>query len=414
MIEMIKPGTQIDFVGWRRFWAIFSFVAVIFGLSLFIFKGPRWSIEFTGGTEVQLDFDSAIEIGEFRDSLETLGISSDSIQQVGKDEDGVYVVRIQDPTFGTEALRQQVESALKAKFGDTWIQDVVFDAQVGARMTIRYAGDRVKVEDVAAAVASVPNASVQDAPDDNTVYVKLGGLASEIERTIRGSLTGHEFKVTAVNSVGPKVGGDLRTKGIFSIAITILLIVVYIAFRFELAYAPGAILCLVHDVALTVGVFIVLDKEFNTSFIAALLTIIGYSLNDTIVIYDRIRENSRRYRRKDLGQLINDSINETLTRTISTSLVTVLAMLAFLFEGGQVIQDFALAITLGVFFGTYSTIYVATPTVLLLQEYKPLLDKWFGFAKVAPEVATAGAGAAGGRRRRESAEPELGADGEEP
>jgi hypothetical protein len=94
--------------------------------------------------------------------------------------------------------------------------------------------------------------------------------------------------------------------------------------------------------------------------------------------------------------------------------VTVLAMLAFLFEGGQVIQDFALAITLGVFFGTYSTIYVATPTVLLLQEYKPLLDKWFGFAKVAPEVATAGAGAAGGRRRRESAEPELGADGEEP
>ena len=164
---------------------------------------------------------------------------------------------------------------------------------------------------------------------------------------------------------------------------------VYVSLRFSLNFAPGAVLALLHDVLVVVGIFIVLGKvgpylpfpipslEFNLPMVGALLTIIGYSLNDTIVIYDRIRENMARYRKKDMESLINTSINETLQRTINTSLTTLGAMMAFLFFGGSVIQTFALAIILGVIVGTYSTIYVASPTILFMQDLQPMLVRIF-------------------------------------
>jgi preprotein translocase subunit SecF len=171
------------------------------------------------------------------------------------------------------------------------------------------------------------------------------------------------------------VGGELRRKGFLAIGATLALILVYVAFRFDLAFAPGAVLALFHDVSIVVGIFVITGHEFNLPMIGALLTIIGYSLNDTIVIYDRIRENMRRYRRADTARLINDSINETMTRTLATSFTTGVAMLAFLFLGGPVIETFALAILLGVVFGTYSTIFVASPTILLMEDLRPHLAK---------------------------------------
>jgi preprotein translocase subunit SecF len=163
---------------------------------------------------------------------------------------------------------------------------------------------------------------------------------------------------------------------------TLALILLYVAFRFNISFAPGAVLALFHDVTIVVGVFILLDMagwthEFNLPMIGALLTIIGYSLNDTIVIYDRIRENMTRYRRQDLEKLINGSINETLGRTLATSLTTMMGMTAVLGLGGAVIQTFALAIFLGVIVGTYSTVFVASPTILVMQDLQPLLTKFF-------------------------------------
>ena len=376
MLDFLKPGASIDFIGKRRIFAAFSSITVLASLLLFLFVGPKWGIDFTGGTEVHLRFEEDIAVTDIRGALESLGVSGDSVQAVGSAEKHDFVVQIQDPTFGTAELEKDAIGMLKQAFGPEWIKETRFDAEAGARLTVVYNGAVVQPPAVEAALKELGGAAVQVAPDENTLYIKLPGLAGEIEKVIAGSLQGHKFKVVQVDSVGPKVGGDLRKQGVISIFATLGLILLYVAFRFDLAYAPGAVLCLFHDVMITVGIFIIIGKEFSVSMIGALLTIIGYSLNDTIVIYDRIRENQRKYRRRDTAQLINSSINETLGRTLATSGTTMVAILAFLFMGGPVIEDFALAITLGIFFGTYSTIYVAAPSILVFEDLKPWLSRF--------------------------------------
>jgi preprotein translocase subunit SecF len=374
-MQFIKPGTSFDFVGKRSIAAVFSGILVAASLALFFFVGPNWGIDFTGGTEIQVKFEQPTEIGDVRDVLTDIGMSNDAVQQVDAPTDYRYIIRIQDTTYGTDELRTQILSKLDASFGKDWIGESSFDAQIGARMVIRYNGDSVSVEQVQNAIAGVEGAVVSDSPDDNTVQIKLPGVSAKVQKAIEAAFDGRDMNVEKTDQVGPKVGGELRRKGFLAIAATLALILVYVAFRFDLAFAPGAVLALFHDVSIVVGIFVLTGHEFNLPMIGALLTIIGYSLNDTIVIYDRIRENMRRYRRADTARLINDSINETMTRTLATSLTTGVAMLAFLFLGGPVIETFALAILLGVIFGTYSTIFVASPTILVMEDLRPHLSK---------------------------------------
>ena len=378
---MSEKKQEFDFVGKRKIAAIISSLMVIGSLLLFFFRGPTWGIDFTGGTEIQFQFTEDTTIAELREAMIKQGLSDDSVQQVGDLSENMFVVRIQDPEFGTKEIQTDIENALQAGFGADWIAEKRFDAQVGARMLIRYSGDAVTMERITAALQSVEGASVQDASDDNTFYVKLSSLSSKITDSLKNSIN-KDFRILQTDSVGPKVGNELKEQGVVSILSTLGLILVYVAFRFNISFAPGAVLALFHDVTVVVGCFIIFDMlgwthEFNLPMVGALLTIIGYSLNDTIVIYDRIRENMSRYRRTDLENLINSSINETLRRTIATSVTTMVAMLAFLFLGGPVIQTFALAIFLGVIFGTYSTVFVASPTILLMQDLRPKLERFF-------------------------------------
>lgn len=407
---LIKPGSKIDFVAGRKKAAVVSLVMVVASLVLFFVKGPNWGIDFTGGTEVHLKFNDAVQIGEVRAALTKLELGNDAVQQIGADEEGEYVIRIQDPEFGTSETRTAVETALKASFGEGWIEETDFMAEVGARLTVRYTGAAVTIPDVQRAVNDIPGAVAASALDDNVVYVNLPGLASQIGDKLRTSMGDRGFQVLQVDSVGPKVGGELRQQGFVAIAATLALILVYVGFRFDLAFAPGAILALVHDVSVVVGIFTITGHEFNLPMIGALLTIIGYSLNDTIVIYDRIRENMSRYRRQDTGAMINASINETLARTVATSITTGCAMLAFLTLGGPVIETFALAILLGVILGTYSTIWVASPTILLMEDIQPLLSKVFTPVQAGLDAAAeAGPVSATEERRqaREGGQPEL-------
>ena len=407
---IIKPGTNIDFVAGRRIAAIASVIMVTASLALFFVKGPNWGIDFTGGTEVHLKFNEAVQIGEVRSALTQLELGSDAVQQIGADEEGEYVIRIQDPEFGTAETRATVEAALKGRFGDNWINETDFTAEVGARLTVRYNGEKVTLDDVQAAVDDIPGAKAAPALDENVLYINLPGLATQIGGKLRGSLPDREFKVLQVDSVGPKVGGELRRQGFIAIVATLALILVYVGFRFDLAFAPGAVLALFHDVSVVVGIFTLTGHEFNLPMIGALLTIIGYSLNDTIVIYDRIRENMSRYRRKDTSALINTSINETLGRTLATSITTGCAMMAFLTLGGPVIETFALAILLGVIFGTYSTVWVASPTILVMEDLQPVLSKVFTpvQARLDAEAEEGPASATEERRQaRESGQPEL-------
>ena len=203
----------------------------------------------------------------------------------------------------------------------------------------------------------------------------LKGLSGEIEDALTATYGKGAFDVRRVEIVGPKVGKDLRQKGINAMLIAMIGILIYITWRFEFRYAIGAIIALTHDVIITVGVFSLLDKEFTLPIIAALLTIIGYSLNDTIVVYDRIRENIRKSRKQALREVVNSSINQVLSRTVLTSVTTLLVVFALFFLGGAVIHDFAFALLVGILVGTYSSVFVASPTILAWETFKPSKKK---------------------------------------
>ena len=189
---------------------------------------------------------------------------------------------------------------------------------------------------------------------------KLEEMGSRIKESLEQTRGFTGITIKRVEMVGPKVGKDLRQKALLSIVYAIIAIVIYISWRFEFQYAIAAIIALIHDVLITMGAFSVLDKEFTLVLVAAFLTIIGYSLNDTIVIFDRIRENTRRRSKEPLSDIINTSINQTLSRTLLTSGTTLLVVAALFFLGGEIIHDFSFALLVGVVIGTYSSIFIAS------------------------------------------------------
>ena len=189
---------------------------------------------------------------------------------------------------------------------------------------------------------------------------KLEAVGSKVRNSLGGKFNKEDITIERVEMVGPKVGRDLREKAILSILYAVIGIVIYISWRFELQYAIAAIIALAHDVLVTLGAFSILDKEFTLVIVAAFLAIIGYSLNDTIVVFDRIRENIRRRGKNTLVQTINASINQTLSRTILTSGTTLMVVMALFFFGGEIIHDFSFALLVGILVGTYSSIFIAS------------------------------------------------------
>ena len=187
---------------------------------------------------------------------------------------------------------------------------------------------------------------------------------SAVER-VRAELSS-DFDVRRVEIVGPQVSAELIQTGVMAVLAAIASMLIYIWFRFEWQFSVGAVLALVHDVALTIGLFALLQLDFNLSILAASLTIVGYSMNDTVVVYDRVRENLRTYKKMDLAELLNIAINETLSRTVMTSVTTMLALLALYILGGEVIRGFTFAMIWGVIVGTYSSIFIASPLLMML------------------------------------------------
>lgn len=200
---------------------------------------------------------------------------------------------------------------------------------------------------------------------ENSKNLDTSADMSSIE-LIRSSL-GNDVIIQRTEIVGPKVSSELIQKGIIAIIIAVFLMLFYIWIRFEWQFSIGAVTALIHDVMITMGIFSFLQIEFNLSIIAALLTIIGYSMNDTVVVYDRIRENLRKYKQMNIFDLINQSLNETMSRTLLTSVTTLLALFSLYFLGGEVLKGFTLAMIIGVFIGTYSSVFIASQIILYLN-----------------------------------------------
>lgn len=197
-----------------------------------------------------------------------------------------------------------------------------------------------------------------------TTSAELEGLQNKVETALVEKFTSNPFSIERVEMVGPKIGKDLQRKAIWAVVLSWAFMLVYITIRFEIKFAFAAIIALVHDVAISVGIFTITGHKFNMPIMAAVLTIIGYSINDTIVVFDRIREDLRKVTGRDLSEIINMSINETLSRTVLTTLATLIAVLALYIYGAETIRDFAFMMMIGVIVGTYSSIYIASPVIL--------------------------------------------------
>jgi preprotein translocase subunit SecF len=339
-MEFIRPDININFIGRRKMAYLVSAALIFLTVILLLFRGgPNYGVDFAGGIVIQVRFNHPITPHEIREALRSDVLEDSLIQEFGEKAEFEYLIRV------------------------------------------------------------------------NKTDIDLSGLSDEVKKLLDSVFGEKNVEVRRVEMVGPKVGKDLRTKALFAIFYALLFMVIYISGRFEykwtmsivmaaslafgvyiisalgmsiiwliavallitiglcwflrLEYALGALIALFHDVIITIGAFALTNREVTLPVVAALLTIVGYSLNDTIVVFDRIRENYKRYRSRNFAEVINQSINETLSRTLLTSATTLIVVVFLFILGGGVIHDFAFALLVGILVGTYSSIYVASPTLLI-------------------------------------------------
>ncbi|MBN1114854.1 MAG: protein translocase subunit SecF [Oligoflexia bacterium] len=249
----------------------------------------------------------------------------------------------------------------------------------GVEVQVKFENKEIRTANVRTAMKEVRTGDIQvqkfGDSENNEYLIRLEGaedelddLTKKIELTLAEKFEKESFEIRRVDMVGPKVGHELRRDGLFSVLYALLGILIYVAFRFDYKFSPGAVLALIHDVIITLGFFSLVGHQITLSTVAALLTIVGYSLNDTIVIYDRIRETMGKLKGTVLSGVINKAVNETLSRTILTTLTTLLVVIMLLIFGGSVISDFALALLVGMIAGTYSTVFIASPALLYMEK----------------------------------------------
>ena len=297
--EIISSNTNINFVGMIKPAFFVSLALVLLSIGILVVQGgPRWGIDFVGGTLVQVRFNSPVTPDRIRSAMAQVDGGGDAaVQRFGEDQGNEFLINI--PTSEKGATPEALTG----------------------RITEQFAG----------------------------IFGTDG------------------FEVRRTEMVGPKVGKELREKGMLAVLFSLLGMLAYIWFRFELRFGIGAIIALAHDVAITLGALAITGAAIDLPIIAALLTVVGYSVNDTIIVCDRIRENRRLMTRQPLADIVNVSINQTLSRTILTSGTTLMAVVALYVFGGAVIHDFAFALLIGFTVGTYSSIYIASPLLILWE-----------------------------------------------
>jgi len=341
-MEFIKPNINIDFVGKRKIAYVVSLSMIVISIISLVFHGgPKYGIDFVGGTIIQIKFPSTVAISDIKTGLSEIGMENSTIQTFGNEADHDYLIRTDSPLQTDDNLAQKIKAAVQKT--------------TGAEPDIR------RVEMVGPQVGK----DLQEKAMFAIFYAMLF-----IAIYISGRF---EFKWAACATIAGVLMGGIYLLSLLSITMAILIplalvITIVLFWLLNLKYAMGAIISLIHDVVITVGCFSILGKEFSLPIIAAVLSIMGYSLNDTIIVYDRIRENLRKHPKRAFGENINRSVNETLSRTILTSLAAIITVLSLLILGGGTIHDFALAMLVGILTGTYSSVYVASPILLAWQD----------------------------------------------
>lgn len=297
MLEIIPSNLKINFAAKFSLCGSISALTVLASIFLALFH-LKYGVDFRGGAEIQIKFDSNVSMDNLRSSLERQGFTGTSLQTIGEATENEYLVKIQ--------------------------------------------------------------AAEQD----------LNKLSNDIGAALQKDFQSQGPQIRKVDIVGPKAGAQLRIAGIQAMFWAMLAIMIYVGLRFDFKYSPGAIVALFHDVLIVVGVYALVGTEFTLQTVAALLAVIGYSVNDTVIIYDRVREHEMKFVGLSLKEHLNSAINDTLSRTILTSGTTMFVSLSMLLFGGPAIRDFFLAISIGIFVGTYSSIFIAAPVTLLMERWK--------------------------------------------
>ncbi|MCY3966774.1 MAG: protein translocase subunit SecF [Acidobacteria bacterium] len=371
-------NTSFDFMRLRRVCLGLSTVAVVAALG-FIFSRPlNLGIDFASGTQMIVQFAEPPDVQEVRGLLEEAGIESASIQSFGTEEDNSVILRTSTAEDGGGERTVRIEEMLQRHYnsgvsgfdlnrqGTEALASLLLEADPD---DLRASGDDIAArEHYRAASAEVMAHRRDEGLIKDWSAVQPGEALSEAAvAAIRERATFGNFAVLSSDNVLPQIGSELRRKGLLAIAFALAGILAYIWFRFELRFGIGALAALAHDVAVCLGLFAFAGYEFNLTTVAAFLTVIGYSVNDSVVVFDRVRENLRRNRRESLVQVLNRSLNQTLSRTALTSGTTLLAVGSLFILGGDVIRGFSFLLLVGVLVGTYSSIYVASPIVLIWE-----------------------------------------------
>ncbi|MDR1726915.1 MAG: protein translocase subunit SecF [Acidobacteriota bacterium] len=380
-MELFKE-TKIDFLSKKWLFASVSIILFLIGLGAYFGRGFNYGIDFTGGTIILVKFQDAPDYGKLRDVLESETSSAPTLQSYGPANSNSVQVRLQK-ALGTgseyEADKDKLVASLRKEFDPGHVQSAQRDFNnVGesALKTFLLAGDPdgLKAQDktiqetedhYAALVTKVLDYRNKTADglmlslDD----LKSAGASDAVVAALKKEFYTGPFAIKGLESIGAIVGSDLRRRAGLAIGLSLLAMLVYIAFRFKPIYGVAAIIALFHDVAITLGFFALTQKEISLTVIAALLTLVGYSVNDTIVIFDRVRENLRVMRKDSLYDILNKSINQTLSRTILTSGFTFLAAAALFLFGGEVLNGFSFALVVGIILGSYSTIALSSTIV---------------------------------------------------
>ena len=373
--------SRIDFMKYRKVFIWVSILLLVVALGeLFFLTGINFGIDFAGGTQITVRMLEEPDLNDLRRTFENAGLRETQIQRYG--EPGSSEVLIKTPVVeGSEegsgsvmidALNADLNSGTDGKFdlnqrGAEALASMLQEADPDARILIDEVEGRAHYETVAQAVL--------DKRHDLTLFrdwseiSSVEGMSEESLAILKEQAHFGAFHVLSNENVGPQIGSELRTKGVLAVVLSFFGMLLYIWFRFELRFGIGALVAVIHDFMITLGLFAILNYEFNLSTIAAFLTLVGYSVNDTVVIFDRVRENMRRFRRKPLVDIMNESLNQTLSRTILTSGTTLTVLICLFVLGGEVIRGFAFVLMIGVVIGTYSSIFVASPFALAWEKY---------------------------------------------
>jgi len=376
-MEIFK-STNFDFLGKKWVFITLSLVLTAAGvISLGIKGGPKYGIDFDGGAQMTVKFAHRPPAEDIRAALRKRISGEIEVQEITNSPEVIVSTEVKDEkTLNLE--RQQMVDALNDAFGEKNgkldINNIgAADLADRLRSPLQNASVPVSEDQLQALAKSILN--FRDTPPRSGLIQNLDHLTSvpgvtpQVLQVLKEQCYPGDFTIRNVEIVGPKIGADLRHQAMLVVLYALAAMLVYIAFRFEWVYGVAAVIAVFHDTIITIGLFSIFNKPIDLTVLAALLTLVGYSMNDTIVVFDRIRENIQLQRRGSFSELVNASINQTLSRTVLTSVLTLLTALSLYFFGGQVLNGFSFALVIGIIIGTYSSIFIASPILIFGKNF---------------------------------------------